>query len=256
MNKEIKKRKDELLVELKKNVPQIEWEFNRVDEEIKHFKDGITYERYDMFFINFNGTHKESKDDCFIKFDNGRLDVLEVGYYHMGSKELYDGYDGKNTNHKYIRDWDGVNEFFNEYCIGYEGREEKIKSGEMVTPNMSRIKSVGNYHTSKNEYSEGILNLLLDVSEGQGQYFNKELKKSIKYSFDNFEGKHRELFKKKYDKETYERLDKVHKGNFYFGTPIQMVQSFIEDKLEGTMDYWLEDRWNEVEKEELETIKN
>ena len=250
MNKEIKKRKDELLVELKKNVPQIEWEFNRVDEEIKHFNDGITYERYDSFCFNFNGKHKESKDDCFIKFDNGRLDVLEVGYYHMGSKQFYDG---KNTNYKHIKDWDGVNEFFNEYCIGYEGREEKIKSGEMVTPNMSRIKSVGNYHTSKNEYSEGILNLLLDVSEGQ--YLNKKIKKSIKYLFDNFEGKYRELFKKKYDKETYERLDKVHKENFYFGTPIQMVQSFIEDKLVGEMEYWLEDTWNEVE-EELETIKN
>ena len=248
MNKEIKKRKDELLVELKKNVPQIEWKFDRVDEEITHFNDGPTHKGYDRFFFNFNGTHKESKDDCFIKFDNGRLDVLDVGYYHMGSEELYDG---KNTNYKFIRDWNGVNEFFNEYCIGYEGREEKIKSGEMVTPNMSRIKSVGNYHTSKNEYSEGILNLLLDVSEGQ--YLNKELKKSIKSSFNNFEGKHRELFKKKYDKETYERLDKVHKGNFYFGTPIEMVQSFIEDKLVGEMEYWLEDKWNEVKEE---TIKN
>ena len=245
MNKEIKKRKDELLVELKKNVPQIDWEFKEVKEEKRYLNDGRTLEGLDIYF---NGTHKESKDDCFIKFDNGRLDVLDVGYYHMGSKELYNG---KNTNYKHIRDWDGVNEFFNEYCIGYEGREEKIKSGEMVTPNMSKIKSVGNYNTSKNEYSEGILNLLLDVSDLS--LFGKKIKKSIKSSFNNFEGKHRELFMKKNNKETYERLDKVHKGNFYFGTPIEMVQSFIEDKLVGEMEYWLEDKWNEVEEE---TIKN
>ena len=63
-------------------------------------------------------------------------------------------------------------------------------------------------------------------------------------------------FKKKNNKETYERLDKVHKGNIFFGTPIQMVQSFIEDKLVDEMEYWLEDKWNEFKEIELETIKN
>ena len=89
MNKEIKKRKDELLVELKKNVPQIDWEFKEVKEEKRYLNDGRTLEGLDIYF---NGTHKESKDDCFIKFDNGRLDVLDVGYYHMGSKELFLSY--------------------------------------------------------------------------------------------------------------------------------------------------------------------
>ena len=138
MNKKIEKRKDELLVELNKNVPQIEWEFQKVNEEVQHFNDGRTYNGYDIFF---NGIHKESKDECFIKFDNRSDDVLELGYYHIPTESL--GYQCKNTNYKIIEDWDEVNEFFNEYCIGYEGREEKIKSGEMVTPNMRRIKRVG-----------------------------------------------------------------------------------------------------------------
>ena len=249
MNKKIEKRKDELLVELNKNVPQIEWEFQKVNEEVQHFNDGRTYNGYDIFF---NGIHKESKDECFIKFDNRSDDVLELGYYHIPTELL--GYQCKNTNYKIIEDWDEVNEFFNQYCIGYEGREEKIKSGEMVTPNMRRIKRVGTYDTSKNEYSEGMLNHLLEISEDWNT--NEHLKEFIKDSFNDFEEKNRELFKKKYDKETYERLDKVHKGNFYFGTPIEMVQSFIEDKLVGEMEYWLEDKWNEVKEEELETIKN
>ena len=60
MNKEIKKRKDELLVELKKNVPQIDWEFKEVKEEKRYLNDGRTLEGFDIYF---NGTHKESKDD-------------------------------------------------------------------------------------------------------------------------------------------------------------------------------------------------
>ena len=55
MNKKIEKRKDELLVELNKNVPQIEWEFQKVNEEVQHFNDGRTYNGYDIFF---NGIHK------------------------------------------------------------------------------------------------------------------------------------------------------------------------------------------------------
>lgn len=240
MNSEIKKRKDEVLVELKLNVPQIEWEFQRVDEEIKHFNDGRTLNGYDILF---NGIHKESKDECFIKFENGRLNVLELGYYHIPNESL--GYQCKNTNYNYITDWEGVNEFFNKYCIGFEGREEKIKSGEMVTPNMSRMKSVGIYETSKNEYSEGMLNLLLE---------NDSSISLLKQYFIDFEHQYRELMKKSQSKEDYERfhLDK----NSYYGTPFEMVLSYIEQKLEGEMEYWLEDKWNEVEEEVLETIKN
>ena len=109
MNVEIQKRKDELLIELNTMVPQIEWEFQRVVEEIRHFKDGQTLKGFDIFF---NGVHKESKDECYIKFDGGRSNVLELGYNHFPNQSL--GYECTNTNHKYINDWVGVNEFFNE----------------------------------------------------------------------------------------------------------------------------------------------
>ena len=42
MNKKIEKRKDELLVELNKNVPQIDWKFQKVNEEFQNFNDGRT----------------------------------------------------------------------------------------------------------------------------------------------------------------------------------------------------------------------
>mgnify|MGYP001187410473 CR=1 FL=1 len=240
MKTEIQKRRDELLVELRINVPQIEWEFQRVDEEIKYFNDGRTLSGYDIFY---NGIHKESKDECYIKFDNGRLDVLELGYNHIPNESL--GYQCENTNYKYIYDWDGVNEFFNEYCIGFEGREKKIKNGEMITPNMSRMKSVGTYETSKNEYSEGMLNLLLDNRSSVGL---------LKEYFNDFEQQYRELMKKTQSKEEYERFHKDK--NSYYGTPFEMVLSYLEQKLEGEIEYWLEDKLNEVEEEVLETIKN
>lgn len=245
MNKEIQKRKDELLVELNKNVPQIEWEFQRVVEEIKHYKDGRTLNGYDIFF---NGIHKESKDECFIKFDNGRLNVLELGYYHIPTESL--GYQCENKNHKHISDWDGVNEFFNEYCIGFEGREEKIKSGEMITPNMNRIMSVGTYNTSKNEYSEGMLNLLLNNGSSKVYFGGGSPKDILKQYFNDFEQQYRELMKKTQSKEDYERFHKDK--NSYYGTPIEMVLSYLDDKLDGEMEYYLEDKWEEVEEEELE----
>ena len=242
MNKEIKKRKDELLVELKKNVPQIDWEFKEVKEEKRYLNDGRTLEGFDIYF---NGTHKESKDGCFIKFDNRRLSVLEVGYYHMGTNQLYDG---KNKNHKHISDWDGVNKFFNEYCIGFEGREEKIKSGDMITPNMEEMKSVGNYTMSKGEYSQGLLNLLLPYPN---THFNG--KSDIHYVnqfFSDFEKKYKELNKE---------LNTNDIGD-YFGTPSEMIESFLDRRLITELEHYLQQLWEEVEEElkeeHLEKIKN
>ena len=243
MNKEIQKSKDELLVELKKNVPQIDWEFKEVKEEKRYLNDGRTLEGFDIYF---NGTHKESKDNCFIKFDNGRLYVLEVGYHHMGSNQLYNG---KNKNYKHISDWDGVNEFFNEYCIGFEGREEKIKSGDMITPNMEEMKSVGNYNMSKDEYSQGLLNLLLPYPNTNN--FNG--KSDIHYVnefFSDFEKKYKELNKE---------LNTNDIGD-YFGTPSEMIESFLDRKLISELEHYLEQLWEEVEEElkeeHLEKIKN
>ena len=230
MNKEIEKRKDELLVELKKNVPQIEWEFQRVVEEIRHYKNERTLKGYDIFF---EGIHNESKDECFIKFDNGREDVLELGYLHIPTESL--GYQCKNTNHKHIDDWDGVNEFFNKYCIGYEGREEKIKSGDMVTPNMYDIQSIGTYTTSKNEYSEGVLNLLFEISK-MDTNLNNSKKGHIKSCFNEFEEKYKKFSE--------------HSINGYFGTSSEMIKYFISDILYGELECWLDKIWKEVVEEE------
>ncbi|MDA7744858.1 hypothetical protein N8911_02040 [bacterium] len=243
MNKEIQKRKDELLVELIINVPQIEWEFQRVDEEIKHFNDGRTLNGYDIFY---NGIHKESKDECFIKFDNGRLNVLELGYYHFPNDWL--GYQWKNINYNYINDWDGVNEFFNKYCIGFDGREEKIKSGEMVTPNMMRMKSVGSYNMSKDEYSQGLLHLLLP--HPTKNFNGKTDIDCINQSFSNFEKEYKEL-RKEFN---------LDDDCGYFGTQSEMIESFLDTKLSSEIEHYLGEVMNEVEKdlkeEELETIEN
>lgn len=225
MNVEIQKRKDELLEELNTMVPQIEWEFQRVVEEIRHFKDGQTLKGYDIFF---NGVHKESKDECFVKFDGGRNNVLELGYNHFPNQSL--GYKCTNTNHKYIDDWDGVNEFFNEYCIGFEGREEKIKNGEMISPNMYSISNVGFYETSKNEYSEGMLNLLFGISN-MDTIVNNSLKGYLKELFNDFESNYQKLGCNK---------------NGYFGTPIEMLQSFINEQVENELGYWLEEEWDKM----------
>ncbi len=226
MNVEIQKRKDELLIELKTMVPQIEWEFQRVVEEIRHFKDGQTLKGFDIFF---NGVHKESKDECFIKFDGGRSNVLELGYNHFPNQSL--GYECTNTYHKYINDWVGVNEFFNEYCIGFEGREEKIKSGDMISPNMYSISNVGFYETSKNEYSEGMLNLLFGISNMVDPNINHFLKGYLKSMFNEFEN-------------NYFKLERNNNG--YFGTPFEMLKSFIENKVLHEMDSWLEKEWDKM----------
>ncbi|MBL6871168.1 MAG: hypothetical protein ISQ95_01080 [Flavobacteriales bacterium] len=242
MKSKVETRKDELLVELNKNVPQIEWEFKEIKEEKRYLNGGTTLEGFDIYF---NGTHKESKDDCYIKFDNGRLDVLELGYYHMGNNQVYNG---KNKNYKHISDWDGVNEFFNEYCIGLEGREEKIKSGEMVTPNMLEMKNVGTYKMSQNEYSQGLLHLLLPHPI---KYFSGKTDiDHINQSFLDFEKEYKELKKELNSDNDYD----------YFGNPSEMVLSFLESKLSGEIEHYLGEVMNEVEKElkkeHLETIKN
>ena len=145
--------------------------------------------------------------------------------------------------------WDKINEFFNEYCIGFEGREEKIKSGDMITPNMEEMKSFGNYEMSKDEYSQGLLNLLLPYPNSYG--FNG--KTDIDYvnqSFSDFEKKYKELNKE---------LNTGYDGG-YFGTPSGMIESFLDRKLVGELEYYLEQLWEEVEEElkeeQLETIKN
>lgn len=226
MKVEIQKRKDELLLELKKMVPQIDWEFQRVVEEIRHFKDRPTRKSYDIFF---NGIHKKSKDECFIKFDGERDNVLELGYNHIPNQSL--GYECKNTNYKYIDDWDGVNEFFNEYCIGFEGREEKIKTGDMITPNMYRIMNVGFYETSNEEYSEGVLNLLFEISSMDDMKVNHFLKGYLKRIFNDFES-------------NYLKLGSNNNG--YFGTSLEMLKSFIENKVLHEMDSWLEEEWDKM----------
>jgi|GEM_PF-6387362 len=242
MNKEIQKRKDELLDELNKNVPKIEWEFKEIKEEKRYLNDGRTLEGFDIYF---NGTHKESKDNCYIKFDDGRLDVLELGYYHMGTNQWYNG---KNKNYKYIEDWDGVNEFFNEYCIGFEGREEKIKSGEMVTPNMMRMKSVGSYNMSKDEYSQGLLHLLLP--HPTKSFNGKTDIDYINQSFSNFEKEYKEL-RKEFN---------LDDDCGYFETQSEMIESFLDTKLSSEIEHYLGEVMNEVEKylkeEVLETLKN
>jgi hypothetical protein len=226
MKVEIQKRKEEILLELNKMVPQIDWEFQRVVEDIRHFKDGRTLKSYDIFF---NGIHKISKDECFIKFEGGRVDVLEVGYNHIPNQSL--GYKCENTNYKHINDWDGVNEFFNEYCIGVEGRLEKIKTGDMITPNMYRIMNVGIYETSNEEYSEGFLNLIFGISSKDDMNVNHFLKGYLKRMFNDFES-------------TYLKIGSNSNG--YFGTPLEMLKSFIENKVLHEMDYWLEQEWNKM----------
>jgi hypothetical protein len=35
--------------------------------------------------------------------------------------------------------------------------------------------------------------------------------------------------------------------NSYYGTPFEMVLSYLDEKLEGEIEYWLKDIWNGVE---------
>ena len=251
MNKEIQKRKDEILVELNKNVPQIDWKLFKIENKSTTLSDG---NGFDGVEIHFEGIHKESKDECFI-IDDGSEGSFTCGYYHM--KHLW--YRGKNTKWIYEDDgrtigvpfksiWDKINEFFNEYCIGFEEREEKIKSGDMITPNMKEMKSVGNHKMSKDEYSQGLLNLLLPYPN---THFNG--KSDIHYVnqfFSDFEKKYKELNKE---------LNTNDKGG-YFGEPSEMIESFLDRKLLGELEYYLQQLWEEVEEElkeeHLEKIKN
>jgi hypothetical protein len=233
-------RKEKLLIELKKNVPQIDWKYTEIKEEITHLNDGRTHEKYDIYF---DGIHKESKDKCFIKFNNGRENVLRVGYNHFSDDGMYDGmYDGRNTNHEHIYNWDGVNEFFNEYCVGFEERERKIKSDEMETPNMKNMKTFGNYTMSKIEYSEGFLNLIL--KNCYSNFYEGSHKSHIKELFTEIENRYRELIKETHSKEEYEEHFKNTDG--FFGTPSKMVESYLEESLVGELGYWLEDKWEEI----------
>jgi hypothetical protein len=238
MEKEIVERKEQLFVDLNKYVPQIEWEFKEVKEINRYLNDGRNLGGYDVVF---HGLHNESKDYCFILFDNGRDDVIEVGFNH------FDNGDGKNK--KYVRDWDSVNEFFNEFCIGFKERERKILNGEMITPNMIEFQSFGNYIMSKVEYSEGFLNLLFTDS-----YNGDSLKESIKDIFDSFETKYRDLMKKNNSKEVYEKLYKNKNG--YFGTPDEMVKSYLNERFVGELEYWMEEFWKEVEESESTLMKD
>jgi len=244
-------RKDELLVELKKNVPQIDWKFLKIETKTTTLGDGREWNNHK---IHFEGIHKDSKDECFIIDEGGENDFI-CGYYHI-KQSMYRGENSKwiyedrgnyiGTPFKSV--WDKINEFFNEYCIGFEGREEKIKSGDMITPNMEKMKSVGNYEMSKDEYSQGLLNLLLPYPNSYG--FNG--KTDIDYvnqSFSDFEKKYKELNKE---------LNTGNDGG-YFETPSEMIESFLDTKLVGELEYYLEQLWEEVEEEvreeQLETSK-
>lgn len=237
MKKDIEKRKKQLLVELDKNVPQIDWNFKEVKEVKRYLNDGRILEEFDIYF---SGVHKESNDSCFIKFDGGRESVLELGFSHISGDPMYKDYIP-------VIGWDGVNEFFNEFCIGFEERERKIMSGEMKTPNMKEFEYFGNYIMSNVEYSEGFLNLIFqDYSCGSSP------KGTIKSIFNGFERDYRDLMKKTKSKEEYEKHYKNKNG--YFGTPHEMVKSFLDERFVGELDYRLEDLWKEVEEEELKKI--
>jgi hypothetical protein len=144
---ELKKYKDELLVELNVKVTQIEWSFCKIEEKNTDYCDNVieTSVQYNIFF---EGTHKVSKDRCFITIKlNHFQHYMEVGYYHLLPPRGMSSGDNRlhwaNTKNSDIFDygrWDEANEFFNEYCIGRVGRLEKIKSGEMITPNMKEVR--------------------------------------------------------------------------------------------------------------------
>lgn len=245
-------RKDELLLELKKNVPQIDWKFIKIEKNTTHYNDGRVISNHDK--ILFRGIHRESEDVCFL-IDNGSNSSFKCGYYNLGkptyrgenSKTIYED-NGRTIGVPFKSVWDKINEFFNEYCIGFEGRENKIKSGEMITPNMEEIKNVCKIKTSEVEYSQGLLNLMLPYPHTHISGKN-DIDYVNKYFFD-FENKYKELNKK---------LNTDYDGG-YFGTSSEMVQSFLETKLLSELEYYLEQLWEEVEEElreeQLETIKN
>lgn len=208
-------RKDELLIELKKNVPQIDWKFSKIETKTTTLGDGREWNNHK---IHFEGIHKESKDECFIIDEDGGNEFI-CGYYNFvksnyigkNSKWIYED-DGRTIGVPFKSVWDKINEFFNEYCIGFEGREEKIKSGDMITPNMEEMKRSNEYKMSKNEYSQGLLNLLLPYPNTNPYNGKNDIHRVNEY-FSRFEKKYKELNKE---------LNTGYDGG-YFGTPSGMV---------------------------------
>lgn len=96
---------------------------------------------------------------------------------------------------------------------------------------MYSISNVGFYETSKNEYSEGMLNLLFGISNMVDPNINHFLKGYLKSMFNEFEN-------------NYFKLERNNNG--YFGTPFEMLKSFIENKVLHEMDSWLEKEWDKM----------
>ena len=240
MNKKVTlKRRDKLLKKLQKEVPSIDWEFQRLETKgIYHNIDKEGWENEEMYRILY--VFKCKKDfgddgDTFTKVsgeiqfehrNDVELDIQcffndEVSYINK-QRKLVPNYDSDSEKEQ----WDKVREFFKTYMIPISKRIET----ELHTPRIDSL--YYNLHKCyQYEFNEILLRTLFDDEDNRKHY---------KTIFNDFENDYNKLMKEN------------NKSNQigYFGTPMEMIKSFLEEKGMCEMEYYLEQQMEWIKEDE------
>ena len=235
----ILERRDELLKKLQKEVPNFNWEFQRLQTKgLYHNIDKEGWETEEMYetkyvfrtekdFSDDGDTFKKVSGEIQISFRNEGLDIEcyfndEVSYSNK-QRTLVPKWDSESEKEQ----WDKVREFFNTYMIPISKRIET----KLHTPRIDDLYN-GLYQSYTYEFNEILLKVLLD----------EEIRNYYKTIFNDFEDDYNKLMKEN---------NQSSNPNGYFGTPVEMIKSFLEEREVDLEDY-LEQQMEWIKKEELE----
>ena len=163
---------------------------------------------------------KEVDKSKRMKSDNTPMETWEGGVY-------------KDVDTTHEEQWNQVRDYFQTYLISFEER----KKNKVPTPRLDKIRYYLNY-CSQYEYDLIMMEMLYgkDISfttDDGTEYPNRE-KKWFTDIFENFENQ----FKEDYPKE-----------NGWFESPTEMLTTYMKEKGVHEMEYWLEDKQEEIQKE-------
>lgn len=243
MNKKlVLERRDELLKKLQKEVPNFDWEFQRLQTKGLYFPSNEeSWETEEMYQTKYVFRTKKDFGDDGNKFKKVSGEI-QIEYRNDEEIDIECFFDDDiscyNKQSKLIPSWDLLEEeqleevrgFFNTYMIPISKRIET----KLPTPRISSLYN-GLHKCYSYEFNEILLKTLL---------WEEDTRKTYESIFNHFEDDYNKLMKE--NNQTY--------PNGYFGTPIEMIKSFLEDKI-GEVEYYLEQKMDEVIEEELETIK-
>ncbi len=148
--------------------------------------------------------------------------------------ETWEGGVYKDVDTTHEEQWNQVRDYFQTYLIPFE---ERMKN-KVPTPRLDKIRYYLNY-CSTYEYDLIMMEMLygedISFTMDDGTEYPNNDKKCFLDIFENFENQ----FKEDYPKEK----------SGWFGSPIQMLKTYMVEKGVHEMEYWLEDKQEEIQKE-------